>query len=107
MISIETVRQMALAFPGAEEKDHFGMPSFRVKNKIFCTIHVKHEKVMVKLSLIDQSVFCQLDKNTIYPVPGGWGRQGSTFIELRKVMKSILKDALTKAFTRVTSKRSK
>jgi|SRR5450755_390523 hypothetical protein len=107
MISIETVRQMALAFPGAEEKDHFGMPSFRVENKIFCTIHVKDERVMVKLSLIDQSVFCQLDKNTIYPVPGGWGRQGSTFIELRKVMKSILKDALTKAFVRVTFKRSK
>ena len=107
MISIETVRQMALAFPGSEEKDHFGIPSFRVNNKIFCTIHVKDEKVMVKLSLIDQSVFCQLDKNTIYPVPGGWGRHGSTFIELRKVMKSILKDALTKAWQRVSSKGSK
>ncbi|MCA0432023.1 MAG: MmcQ/YjbR family DNA-binding protein [Proteobacteria bacterium] len=28
-------REMALAFPEAEEKSHFGKPDFRVKNRIF------------------------------------------------------------------------
>jgi len=56
---------------------------------------------MVKLSLSDQSVFCSFDNSIIYPVPGGWGRQGSTFIELKKIKKGMLKDALTTAFCHV------
>ena len=32
---------------------------------------------MVKLSLVDQSVFCDMNKDAIYPVPGGWGKQGA------------------------------
>jgi hypothetical protein len=56
---------------------------------------------MVKLSLTDQSVFCSYDNSIIYPVPGGWGRQGSTFIELKKIKKGMLKDALTTAFCNV------
>ena len=53
---------------------------------------------MVKLSLVDQSVFCSFDKEIIFPVPGGWGRQGATFIRLGKVKKAMLSDALTTAW---------
>lgn len=56
---------------------------------------------MVKLSLHDQSVFCAYDKTVIYPVPGGWGAKGATFIELKKVKKTMLKDAVTVAYCNV------
>ncbi len=104
MVTIEAVRQLALAFPEAEEKPHFDLPSFRVKNKIFATIHEKTNRAMVKLSLVDQSVFCAIDKTAIYPVPGGWGRKGSTFFELKKVRKAVLKDALTQAWLGIAPK---
>ena len=58
----------------------------------------KLKRVMVKLSITEQSVFCSFDKTVIYPVPGGWGRKGATYIELGKVKKSMLKDALTVAY---------
>ena len=98
MITIEQARKAALSLPETEEKPHFDLTSFRVKNKIFATIHADKNYVMVKLSAIDQSVFCAFDKEVIFPVPGGWGKQGATFINLKKVKKSMLLDALSTAW---------
>ena len=98
MISIEQARKAALSLPETEEKPHFHLTSFRVKNKIFATIHADKNHVMVKLSAIDQSVFCAYNKEVIFPVPGGWGKKGATFIDLKKVKKSMLLDALSTAW---------
>ena len=101
MVTIEQTRNAALSLPETEEKPHFHLTSFRVKNKIFATIHADKNYVMVKLSMIDQSVFCSYSKDVVFPVPGGWGRQGATFIDLKKVKKSMLVDALTTAWKTV------
>ena len=98
MVSIESARRAALALPEAEEKSHFHIPDFRIKNKIFATIHIDKHYMMVKLSLIDQSVFCAYDPAIIFPVPGGWGKKGATFIDLKKIKKQMLIDALTCAW---------
>lgn len=98
MVSIESARKLALSLPEAEEKKHFHLPDFRVKNKIFASLHGDKKLMMVKLSLIDQSVFCAFDKEIIYPVPGGWGKRGATFINLKKIKKEMLLDALTVAW---------
>lgn len=60
---------------------------------------------MIKIPVTDQSVFCSFDSEIIYPVPGGWGKQGATFFELSKIKKSMLKDALTIAYCNVAPKR--
>jgi hypothetical protein len=78
-------------------------PDFRIRNKIFSSLHEDKDLVMVKLSLVDQSVFCSYDKNVIFPVPGGWGKKGATFVNLRKVKKSMLVDALTAAWKNVAA----
>jgi hypothetical protein len=101
MISIAAARQAALSLPETEEYRHFHLPAFRVAKKIFATIHEDKHLMMVKLSLIDQSVFCSFNKEIIFPVPGGWGRQGSTFINLKKVKKPMFMDALTTAWKNV------
>ncbi len=105
MIDIETVRQCALSFPDAEEREHFGMPSFRYKNKIFATLWTKDNRAMLKLSLVDQSVFCSYDNAVFFPVPGGWGTKGATFVELKRVRKKMFEDALTLAYNEVTKKK--
>jgi hypothetical protein len=103
MISIEQVRKAALSLPETVEKPHFHLTSFRIKNKIFATIHADKNYVMVKLSAIDQSTFCAYDKEVIFPVPGGWGKNGATFINLKKVKKSMLLDALSTAWRTTAS----
>lgn len=97
-MTIEQVKKIALSLPETEEKPHFHLTSFRVKNKIFSTIHADKNYVMVSLHPVDQSVFCQYNKDVFFPVPGGWGRKGATFINLKKVPKKVFIDALTTAW---------
>jgi len=101
MIRSKTVRQLALSFPESDEHPHFHLAAFRVKKKIFATLDEEKKRVMVKLNLANQSVFCAFDSSVIYPVPGGWGRKGATYIDLGKIKKSMLKDALTMAYCHV------
>jgi hypothetical protein len=101
MVSIDTLRQIALSFPETDEHPHFDRKAFRVRKKIFASLDEEKKITMVKLSLEDQSVFCSFDKKIIYPVPGGWGLKGATYIDLRKVKRSMLKDALTVAYCTV------
>ena len=103
MVNPETFRQLALSFPGTVEQPHFEKTSFRVKKKIFATLSIENNKAVLKLSLVDQSVFCAFDKTIIYPVNGTWGKQGWTVVELTKIRKSMLQDALSTAYTEVNS----
>jgi hypothetical protein len=103
MITVEKARELMLSMPEAIELPHFDLASFRINKKIFATLWEKDKKVMVKLSLADQSVFCLLKDKSIYPVPGAWGKQGATFIELANTKQSILKDALQCAWKNVAS----
>ena len=98
MVSFNTFRQEALQLPGVTEQPHFDLISFRVQNKIFATYWEKDNRAMLKLPLVEQSVFCTLDNAIFFPVPGGWGKQGATFVELGKVGKTVFKDALRIAY---------
>lgn len=107
MISLETFRKLALSFPEATEQPHFHLASYRVKKKIFATLWEKEHRAMLKLPLVEQSVFCAYDKEVFFPVPGAWGKKGATFVDLNKVPKGMLKDALSVAYNSLISKAAK
>lgn len=104
MVSINEVTTWALALPETAQLPHFEKISFRVRKKIFATLDTTHHKAVVKLSAIDQSVFSDYNRAIIYPVPGAWGKQGWTIIELKKVRKTMFKDALQTAYCSVAPK---
>jgi predicted DNA-binding protein (MmcQ/YjbR family) len=105
MVSLATVRKLALSFPDTEEQPHFHLASFRVKKKIFATLWEKENRAMLKLSLLDQSVFCTYH-DVFSPVPGGWGAKGATFVDLAKVRADMFKDALQAAYTLAVTKKT-
>ena len=107
MVDIETFRQIVLSFPDTTEQPHFEKTSFRTKKKIFATLSIENNLACIKLSPVDQSVFCAIDKTIIYPVPNKWGEQGATFIDLKKVRKTFLKDALATAYKEVSKQNNK
>ena len=102
MVTIETFKKLALSLPDVVEQPHFDKDSYRVNKKIFATLSVESNLVCVMLSVIDQSVFCAYDKSIMYPVNNKWGKQGCTMIDLKKIRKSMLKDALTTAYNKVS-----
>jgi hypothetical protein len=108
MVTLETAREIAMSMPEAEEFDHFGRPAFRIKKKkVFATLWPVENRMMVKLSPIDQSVFTAFDPAIFYPVPNKWGLNGATFVELSKVRLDMLQDAITTAWETVSVKTSK
>jgi hypothetical protein len=102
MVTVTKFKSIALAFPGVTEQPHFEKTSFRTRKKIFATFSLEPQRATVKLSPIDQSVFCAFDKNIIYPVDSKWARQGWTHVELKTVKKNMLKDLLKCAYEEVS-----
>ena len=105
MVKTDEYRKLAMSFQGVAELPHFERTSFRVNKKIFATLSEKENIAMLKLSLVDQSVFCDMSEGVIYPVPGGWGTQGATYFDLKKVKKKMLMDAMTCSYKLVASKK--
>ena len=105
MISFTELSDYALSFCESEEKPHFEILSFRVKNKVFVTINKSENRACLKLNLIDQDVFCKTNKEIFYPVPNSWGKHGGTLVNLKKVKKSVIKDAITCAYCNVAPKK--
>lgn len=106
MIDNETFKQIALSFPETTEQPHFYKTSFRVNKKIFATLDENTGKASLKLSPLDQSVFCAFDNSIVYPANSAWGTQGWTIFELNKVNKGMIRDALKIAYRGAASKKS-
>jgi len=103
MVTIDQLRKIASGFPEVSEEPHFEKTSFRVRKKIFVSC-IGHQAT-IKLSEIDQSVFCSFDREIIYPVDSKWGRQGWTIIEMDKVNEDLFTDAITTAYCTVAPRK--
>ena len=105
MVSVEEASAWALGLPGTVQSPHFDKISFRIKKKIFATLDAKTNRLVVKLSVVDQSVFCGYDLAVIHPATGAWGKQGWTVIELPKIRKTICLDAIKTSYQTVSAKK--
>lgn len=104
-MTAEEARSIALSFEEAIEQPHFEKTSFRVGKKIFATMDLAKNQVVVKLTEEDQDVFCSHDREIIFPVPGGWGNKGWTIIHLYKVHPDLFRDAITVSYCGVAPKK--
>jgi hypothetical protein len=94
-------RRIALSLPGASEGAHGGHPDFRVAGKIFGTLAYEKDGYGVLLLTPEQQAGMVEDEPEIFsPVPGGWGRKGSTRVRLEKVSPDVLEAAMKMAWRR-------
>ena len=99
-------QRIALSLPEAVESQHFGNADFRVDGKIFATLSCAKEGFGVLLLTPEQQAGMIEDAPKLFsPVPGGWGRKGSTRVLLAKVPRDILEAALRTAWRRKAPKR--
>jgi hypothetical protein len=99
MIEIDQFTKLALLFPNTIAEPHFNKTAFKVaKKRIFATLDVESRTANLKLSIIDQSVFCLIDKEAIYAVKNKWGLQGWTTFELNIINGEIMQEALDAAY---------
>lgn len=101
----EAIRALALSLPEAVEADHHGFPSFRVAGRIFATVRSDPARLMVKLEPEDQNNLTQANPGVIAPVPGYWGRKGSTFVDFERIDEETAGMLLRLAWSGVAPKR--
>ena len=94
-------RRLALSLSGATEGAHMGHADFRVGGRIFATLSLESQGYGVLLLSPEQQAGMVEDAPEIFsPVPGGWGKSGSTRVLLAKVTSDILESALRTAWQR-------
>jgi spermidine synthase len=103
-LELKDIRKWSLKLADTDEKLHFEKPSFRVNGRIFATYHPKDHKAMIILDSIHQSVFCSIPNGGFSVVPGAWGKQGCTYVDLSITDQSTFKDALQKGHAYILSK---
>ena len=71
-----TVRRFALELPEAEERETWGTPTFRVRNKIFAMFSDGQREVWIKSTHDEQRALIAMDPDTFffppYVGPSGW-----------------------------------
>jgi hypothetical protein len=92
-------RRVALSLPEARPGGHMGHPDFRVRGKIFATLAWPDaEWGMVKLTPEQQRMFVRGSPAAFVPVPGSWGRRGSTNVRLARARPAAVRGALVAAW---------
>ena len=98
-MNVADFRRIALSMPGAEESSHMGHPDFRVEGRIFATLaSAKQGYGNLMLSVEQQAAFVGEMPEIFLPIPGGWGRMGSTHIRLAEANEDVLYAALHTAW---------
>ena len=104
-MSSKRFRLIALQLPGAIEGAHHGHADFRVGKRVFATLgHPDQSWGMVKLTPQQQSALVEAEPEIFRPVPGGWGKRGSTLLRVAKADQATLRSALSLAWTNVAPK---
>lgn len=100
-------RDLALSLPESVESEHMAHPDFRVRGKIFATLHDERgggRAGMVKLTLEQQRVFVKDAPDSFRPIAGGWGARGATLVPLSKAKVAPVRRALITAWRNTAPK---
>jgi len=98
-------RRLALVLPEAVEAAHQGHPDFRVRGKIFATLHTDGVWGVVMLTAEQQAARIAEAPDVWVPATGAWGRRGATLVKLRSVRLAALREAIDLAWHNKAPKR--
>lgn len=65
-VTWDTVRQLALALPGVEEKTSYGTTAFKVNGKLLARFHQDRESLVVKVEYAAREVLMGANPKTFY-----------------------------------------
>jgi hypothetical protein len=96
-VSPQRARDLALGLAGASEAPHFHRTAFRTTRKIFATLDATIPDLNLMFDAELRDFYCEQAPNSFAPVPGGWGRMGTTRCDLTLVDEATLVSALMAA----------
>jgi hypothetical protein len=100
----DDVRGLIAALPETEERETWGHPTFRVRDKMFAAMAPDGTSMSVKARPEEQHVLVGSDPQ-IFSVPAYVGRHGWVAIDLSLVDPEELRELITEAWRRTAPKR--
>ena len=97
-------RELALSLPEATEKEAWGQPTFRVRNKMFAMAASDGSSATVKSTLDEQRALTQMEPDT-FSVPAYVGKHGWIAIVLGRVDPEELRELVIEAWRMTAPKR--
>ena len=97
-------RRAALSFPEAVEKETWGHPTFRVRDKMFATVSTEGDSASVKASREAQAALVGSEPET-FSVPAYVGQHGWVGIRLERVDPEEAAELLDEAWRATAPKR--
>jgi hypothetical protein len=102
-------RRLALELPCTLEGEHMQHADFRIvkgkTTRIFATLSREQMGCgVLMLTPEQQQAFCVELPYVFQPVPGGWGRNGCTLVQLDAAQEETVRGGLRVAYTNILSK---
>ncbi|OOG59816.1 hypothetical protein B0E48_03230 [Rhodanobacter sp. C03] len=104
MVTLDRFRELAMQLPQAEEVDHFGTPSFRVRGKIFAQFSRRDDRVILKFSLDELDVL-RMSADDLFEADPSWGKHGWTHVRIAGMEEAWVHQLLRDAWRRVAPKK--
>ena len=104
MVTLDRFRELAMQLPLAEEVDHFGTPSFRVRGKIFAQFSSRDDRVILKFS-VDELDVLHMSADDLFEPDPSWGIHGWTHVRIAAMEEVWVNQLLRDAWRRVTPKK--
>ncbi len=96
-VTAARARKLALSLPETSEAAHFDRAAFRTPRKIFATLANDGGDLNLMFDVATQEFFCEQAPQALAPHPSGWGKNGATQVNLKRVDEDTLLSALKAA----------
>lgn len=96
-VTYDTVRELGLALPGAEESTSYGTPALKVKGKLFVRLHQDLDKIVLPVPFERREEMMAADPET-YFITEHYREYPYILVSLARVQPDALPDLLNLAY---------
>jgi hypothetical protein len=104
MITADELRQVVRSLPEAEERETWGHPTFRVRDRMFAAMSDDGQQASVKATRQEQAALVSAAPET-FGIPAYVGRHGWVSIQLATVDPAELRELIVEAWRQTAPKR--
>ena len=103
-VTYETVRQIALTLPGAEEGTSYGTPACKVKGKLFARLHQDGESLVIGVDFEEREVLMAAAPEKFY-ITDHYLNYPWMLVRLSAVRRDEIRDLLIQSWRRAAPRR--
>ena len=104
MVRFATVRKLALALPGVEERTSYGTPAFRVRDKVFCRLLEDGESIVVYVDPLERAELVEWKPQT-FSVTEHYRNHPLVLVRLATAEREVLREVLVESWRRRAPRR--